>query len=272
VGVFIRQEFRAVGLIIKAMTSADIVLCTLNARWSHTSLALRWLKASLGGLETRAEILEMVIGIRSTTAVEKLLALNPRVIGFSVYIWNVVDTTQIVRLLKLLAPDIKVVLGGPEVSYEQETQPICQLADHVVSGPGEQAFRRLCEQLLDGPRPLMKWVPGDQTTVEHLSGLPSPYSLYTDIDIKHRLTYFEASRGCPFKCEFCLSSLDKTAWAFDLDRVLGELEYLYRRGARTFKFIDRTFNLKIDTSRAILRFFPGAPKSPNGSRCLRTSR
>ncbi len=237
------------------MTSSDIVLCTLNARWSHTSLALRWLKANLGSLEPRSSLLELVIGIRTTVAVEKILALSPRIIGFSVYIWNVEQTTAIVRLLKLLAPQIKVVVGGPEVSYESETQRLCALADHVVSGPGEFAFRRLCEQLLLGPQPLMKQIPGDSSSVNHLAQLASPYALYTDTDIAHRLTYFEASRGCPFKCEFCLSSLDKTAWGFELDRVLAELKYLYERGARTFKFIDRTFNLKIDTSRAILQFF-----------------
>jgi radical SAM superfamily enzyme YgiQ (UPF0313 family) len=237
------------------MTSSDIVLCTLNARWSHTSLALRWLKANLGPFEERSTLLELVIGIRTTVAVEKILALGPRIVGFSVYIWNVEQTTAIVRLLKLLAPQIKVVVGGPEVSYEPDTQPLCALADHVVSGPGEFAFQRLCEQLLVGPKPLMKQIPGDSTSVNHLAQLASPYALYTDTDIAHRLTYFEASRGCPFRCEFCLSSLDKTAWGFELDRVLAELKYLYERGARTFKFIDRTFNLKIDTSRAILQFF-----------------
>jgi hypothetical protein len=78
---------------------------------------------------------------------------------------------------------------------------------------------------------------------------------YSDADLAHRVLYVEASRGCPFKCEFCLSSLDKTAWTFELDRVLAALDALHRRGARTFKFVDRTFNLKIDHSVRILQFF-----------------
>ena len=82
-----------------------------------------------------------------------------------------------------------------------------------------------------------------------------PYAEYTDADLAHRLLYVEASRGCPFKCEFCLSSLDKTAWAFDLELFLAELHTLYQRGARNFKFVDRTFNLKIDASARILQFF-----------------
>jgi hypothetical protein len=82
-----------------------------------------------------------------------------------------------------------------------------------------------------------------------------PYDHYTDADLAHRLLYVEASRGCPFKCEFCLSSLDKTAKAFPLDAFLDSMDGLYRRGARNFKFVDRTFNLKIDTSVRILQFF-----------------
>ncbi len=211
--------------------------------------------ANLGALQVQAQILEMVIGIRPEVAVEKILALRPRVIGFSVYIWNVEETTRIVQLLKVLAPEIKIVLGGPEVSHETQNQIICQLADHIITGPGEGAFARLCEQILVGPKPLMKIISGDLASSDQLEGLQTPYHLYTDPDIAHRLTYFEASRGCPFKCEFCLSSLDKTAWPFSLDQTLADLDQLYRRGARTFKFIDRTFNLKVDTSAAILRFF-----------------
>jgi radical SAM superfamily enzyme YgiQ (UPF0313 family) len=235
--------------------SSNILLTSLNARYSHTNLALRWLMANLGAMQAQAEIIEMVIGIRPEVAVEKLLAKKPRVIGFSVYIWNVEETTRIVQLLKVLAPEIKIVVGGPEVSHETQNQVICQLADHVITGPGEGAFARLCQQLLVGPSPLMKVIPGDIASSQQLADLQTPYHLYTDADIAHRLTYFEASRGCPFKCEFCLSALDKTAWPFSLEQTLANLDQLYSRGARTFKFIDRTFNLKVDTSAAILRFF-----------------
>lgn len=88
-----------------------------------------------------------------------------------------------------------------------------------------------------------------------MTDITLPYDLYTDEDIAHRTLYVEASRGCPFRCEFCLSSLDKTAWAFDTDLFLDEMEKLYRRGARNFKFVDRTFNLNIKRSLQIIRFF-----------------
>ena len=241
--------------IIAPVQTADILLSTLNARYSHASLALRCLMANLGPLQARASLREFVIGSRTEVVVEKLLASAPRIIGFSVYLWNVEETTRVVQMLKLLAPGVKIVLGGPEVSYETATQSICQIADHVITGPGEQAFARLCRQLLDGPQPLMKIIPGDTTSTDHLGSLHLPYAWYSDQDLAHRLCYVEASRGCPFKCEFCLSALDKTAWPFGLERVLEALEELYRRGARTFKFIDRTFNLKSDTGAAILQFF-----------------
>jgi B12 binding domain/Radical SAM superfamily/Protein of unknown function (DUF4080) len=237
------------------MSSSKIILTSLNARYSHTNLALRWLMANLGDLQPQAEILELVIGVRPEVALEKLLAQGPKIIGFSVYIWNVEETTRIVQLLKVVAPQIRIVLGGPEVSHETTNQLICQLADHIITGPGEAAFARLCRQILNGPQPLMKILPGDSASIDQLAGLATPYDFYSDEDIAHRLTYFEASRGCPFKCEFCLSALDKTAWPFSLEKSLQDLERLYQRGARTFKFIDRTFNLKIDTSAALLRFF-----------------
>jgi hypothetical protein len=95
-------------------------------------------------------------------------------------------------------------------------------------------------------------IPGEQPG---LTDIALPYAEFSDDDLAHRLLYVEASRGCPFKCEFCLSSLDKTAWAFEPERFLAALAVLYQRGARNFKFVDRTFNLKIDNSLTILAFF-----------------
>ncbi len=236
---------------------APIVLATLNAKYIHASLGLRCLLANMDrhggeGLRAQTVLREFVIGQPATRLVEELLALQPRVIGLGVYIWNVVETTQLVRLLKALRPDIRIVLGGPEVSHEVEQQEICRLADHVITGWGDVSFPRLCRALLDGPQPLMKIIAGEQPA---LSELAAPYTEYTGEDLARRLLYVEASRGCPFKCEFCLSALDKTAWAFDLDLFMAEMEALFQRGARNFKFVDRTFNLKIDNSVRILQFF-----------------
>ena len=247
--------------------SPVVVLATLNAKYIHASLGLRYLLANMdthggAGLRAQTQLREFVIQQRPTQIVEELLALSPRVIGLGIYIWNVVETTQVVRLLKTLRPDIKIVLGGPEVSFETESQEICRLVDHVITGWGDVSFPRLCRALIDGPQPVMKVIAGEQPA---LSELALPYEEYTPEDLANRLLYVEASRGCPFKCEFCLSSLDKTAWAFDLDGFMAEMDALYQRGARNFKFVDRTFNLKVDFSVRILQFFLDCLKDEDGN-------
>jgi radical SAM superfamily enzyme YgiQ (UPF0313 family) len=229
-----------------------ILLSTLNARYAHASLGLRYLLANMGDLQSSTSLQEFVVGVKTSEIVERLLARKPRIIGFGVYIWNVEETTKAVAMLKRLAPHVAIVLGGPEVSYECEQQPIVQLADFLITGWGDVTFPQLCRQILNGPQPLMKVHAGAQPP---LAEIALPYSLYTSEDIAHRTLYVEASRGCPFKCEFCLSALDKTAWPFDLEVFLAQLESLHARGARLFKFVDRTFNLNIKASLRILQFF-----------------
>ncbi|WP_115228087.1 B12-binding domain-containing radical SAM protein [Iodobacter fluviatilis] len=230
----------------------SIILSTLNARYTHASLGLRYLLANMGDLQGQTQLAEFVIGTKTTEIVEQLLAKHPKIIGFGVYIWNVEETERVVAMLKRVAPQIKIILGGPEVSYESAEQSIVKLADYLITGWGEVTLPQLCKQILQGPQPLMKTHVGVQPP---LNDLALPYSLYTDEDIAHRTLYVEASRGCPFKCEFCLSALDKTAWPFDLDVFLAEMETLYQRGARLFKFVDRTFNLNIKSSLKIMQFF-----------------
>ncbi|MBI5923239.1 MAG: DUF4080 domain-containing protein [Betaproteobacteria bacterium] len=230
-----------------------IVLATINARYAHASLGLRCLLANLGELRQQTCIAEFSPAADTAEIVERLLAHAPRIVGFGVYIWNVAETTWVVEMLKRVAPEVRIVLGGPEVSFETAEQAIVQHADHVITGWGEVTLPQLCRQLLDADRqaPPPRIQAGVQVSLETLE---LPYALYADADIAHRTLYVEASRGCPFKCEFCLSALDKTAWPFNLDTFLGELEKLHARGARRFKFVDRTFNLQIGTSIRILRF------------------
>jgi radical SAM superfamily enzyme YgiQ (UPF0313 family) len=232
--------------------SSNIILTTLNARYMHCAFALRYLFANLGELRKQAQIREFTIQQRPVDIVEQLLEPNPKIIGFSVYIWNVVETTRVIELLKQVAPEVRLVVGGPEVSFVDDLPELEQLVDYIVTGPGETSFRQLCSDLLGGKPMASNIIAGKASSLDELE---LPYACYDAEDIRNRLIYVEASRGCPFKCEFCLSSLDKTARPFELQRFLDAMEDLYQRGARNFKFIDRTFNLKVSTSIAILEFF-----------------
>jgi radical SAM superfamily enzyme YgiQ (UPF0313 family) len=231
---------------------ADIVLTTLNARYAHAAFGLRYLMANLGPLQSRAVILEFDINQRPLDAIEGILAHKPLIVGLGVYIWNTTAATQLVAELKRIRPDILVVLGGPEVSYETEQQEICRLADYVVTGEADLAFAKLCDQLLVGQSPAGRTIAAEPPD---FSRLVLPYDLYDDRDVAQRVIYVEASRGCPFSCEFCLSSLEVPVRSVPLDPFLAAMQRLLDRGVRQFKFVDRTFNLNINVGKTILKFF-----------------
>jgi radical SAM superfamily enzyme YgiQ (UPF0313 family) len=251
---------------------SEIVLSTLNAKYIHASFGLRYLLANLGALQSRAVLLEFDINQRPLDIAEILLAQNPKIIGLGVYIWNVVETTEVLAAIKRIRPEVIVILGGPEVSHETDKQEIVQLANHVITGEADLKFAEVCAQLLErgAPAPrvsnltqnhaepelcapnLPKIIPAE---LPDFSRLALPYEFYDAKDIAHRVIYVEASRGCPFTCEFCLSSLDVPVRAVNLEGFLGEMQKLLDRGVKQFKFVDRTFNLNLNTSRAILEFF-----------------
>ena len=233
-------------------TMAEILLTALNARYIHTAFGLRYLYANLGELQPRASIEEFTINQRPVDIAEKLLDKKPAIICFGVYIWNVEEVSETVALIKQVSPDTTIVLGGPEVSHHPDHPSMVELVDYVVEGAGEISFKKLCQQLLSGSRPPEKIIQGEVVALDELE---LPYQYYTDEDIRNRMIFVEASRGCPFKCEFCLSALDKTSKPFELGKFLDEMDKLHQRGARNFKFIDRTFNLKVSTSVAIMEFF-----------------
>ncbi|HEY1628717.1 MAG TPA: radical SAM protein, partial [Tepidisphaeraceae bacterium] len=242
---------------------SDIVLTTLNAKYAHAAFGLRYLMANLGELRGSAKLLEFDINQRPIDVLDAILAENPKIVGVGVYIWNAQVAEQLVMLLKRVRPDVIVILGGPEVSYEMDRQAICAAADYVITGEADLAFAEVCRNILDGRRPLMKVIAAElpqftptPRTADDIRGFTKlPYEFYDDRDIAHRVVYVEASRGCPFKCEFCLSSLDVPLRNVPLDDFLMAMQMLLDRGLRQFKFVDRTFNLNLHTSRSILEFF-----------------
>lgn len=231
---------------------SQILLSTLNAKYIHAAFGLRYLLANMGDLRTATRIMEFDINQRPLEIVERILAAKPEIVGLGVYIWNVVQTTEVIALLKRLNPELKVVIGGPEVSYETENQEIVGLADYVITGEADLEFGLVCRRILDGDTTLPKII---AAPLPQPGALRLPYDEYNEDDIAHRVIYVEASRGCPFTCEFCLSSLDIPVRAFPLPDFLSAMDKLIQRGVRQFKFVDRTFNLHLPTSSAILQFF-----------------
>jgi len=234
------------------MNNSSIILATVNARYSHAAFGLRWLWANMGPLRERTMIREFVLGQPPLVIAEALLAANPRLVGFGVYIWNVTAITQIVQILKAVRPDLIVVVGGPEVSYEYENTPLFASADYLIQGEADAAFGHLAEDIIEGRPPSKKVIAAE---VPDLTALESPYPAYTEEDLTRRLTYVEASRGCPFRCAFCMSSLAPKVREFPLEPFLDDMTRLIERGARRFKFVDRTFNLDEQRVETILQFF-----------------
>lgn len=230
---------------------ADIVLSTLNAKYSHAAFGLRYLLANLGPLQSRAVLEEFDVRQRPLDIAEALLRHEPRIVGLGVFIWNVTAVTELAATLKRLRPELTLVLGGPEVSFETAEQHLTKLADYAITGEADVAFRELCRSLLAGNRPEEKII---AAAPPEFTELVLPYELYTAADLAHRVIYVEASRGCPFRCEFCLSSLDMPVRAAPLPEFLAAMQRLLDRGATQLKFVDRTFNLNLATSRTILEF------------------
>ena len=214
-------------------------------------MGLRCLYANLHELQSDAQILEFSINDAIQTVAEKLLTNSPDVIGIGVYIWNVSEVVELIHILKKISPEITIILGGPEVSYTPFRVNL-EMADYIIQGEGEVSFYELCKELKQGRKPQDKII---NMSTPNLKELALPYEFYTDDDIKNRYIYVEISRGCPFECEFCLSSMDEKVRAFNLDAVLEEFQKLWDRGARNFKFVDRTFNLNIRAANRILDFF-----------------
>jgi len=238
-----------------ADTPFEILLTTVNARYQHSSFGLRYLFANMGDLQPQTQILEFVLGKNPRDIVEVILQQEPKIVGFGVYIWNTTVISEVVSILKLVAPDIRIVLGGPEVSYESHlgsNRELWEQTDFVIKGEADLLFAQLCRQILSGQAPNEKLISGE---LPDLTKLYLPYAYYTPADIANRVIYVEASRGCPYKCEYCLSSLDTSVRNFPIAPFLQQMQQLLDQGVRQFKFVDRTFNLSPTLSLQILDFF-----------------
>ncbi|MBL6990254.1 MAG: B12-binding domain-containing radical SAM protein [Bacteriovoracaceae bacterium] len=233
---------------------SEIILTTINARYQHSSLGLRYLFSNLGALQKRSKLIEFSLSQTNQEILESLFREKPTIIGFGVYIWNVDRVLELLKLIKVVMPNCKLIIGGPEVSYHDHQSAILQQSDFLIKGEADHSFMLLCNDILNNPHlhsddKIQTLAPPVVDTIA------LPYEYYTEEDIKNRYIYVEASRGCPFECEFCLSSIDKQVRHFSSKIFLSEIQKLWDRGARHFKFIDRSFNHNLNFCYPILEYF-----------------
>ncbi|MFA5624533.1 MAG: DUF4080 domain-containing protein [Bradymonadales bacterium] len=232
---------------------SEILLLACNARYSHAALSLKCLRANLREHRQNSHIIEFTLQNDVMEAVYSVLDLKPRIVALSVYIWNVDFFRQFVETIKAVAPEILLVVGGPEIAeyHENAEDNLYKLPDCLIIGEGEGEFYEFCTKAL-AKEPFERIV---HSKAVDFSKIELPYDEYSDEELKKRILYVESSRGCPYRCSFCLSANDKNMRYVDLDRFLAALEKLYSRGARQFKFLDRSLNADLQRALAILDFF-----------------
>lgn len=244
-----------------------VILAALNAKYIHSNLALRYLsRFQDNNRKHYVETMEFTINQRLNFIAEELFRKQPDVVLFSCYIWNVEMLRQLCPILKKIMPDCVIGFGGPEVSYESETflreNPA---VDFVMRGEGELVFTKYLEHLDAGnPATLgeiesLTYRQGDEifsTPQMHpmdLALLPFPYE--DDFsDVQNQIIYYESSRGCPYHCGYCLSSVENGVRFVPLDKVLPDLQKFLGKNVPQVKFIDRTFNCKKSHAMAIWKY------------------
>ncbi|MFE8703598.1 B12-binding domain-containing radical SAM protein [Cytobacillus sp. FJAT-54145] len=232
----------------------NIIAATLNAKYIHTNIAIRYLKA-YAQPEFDIQLVEYTIKDPTMNIVTDLIQKKPTIIGFSCYIWNIEETIKVVKMIKKIDPSITIVVGGPEVTYDvQDWMEQVPQFDFVVIGEGEETFKQLLTSIRDGGE--VSTIPGiafrhegkisinPQRNKLDLKELPSIFRFEEDLPhLSKRVIYIETSRGCPFSCQFCLSSIEVGVRYFDREKVKDDIRYLMKNGAKTIKFVDRTFNI-----------------------------
>ena len=246
----------------------NVVLSTLNSKFIHSSLALRYLKAYGEAHGQAYDIVEYTINMPVLHILSDITEHDIDVLGFACYIWNIEMTLHVVDMVKAVRPDIKIVLGGPEVSFTaDELLERCPNIDYIVQGEGEEAFHALVTALQlgnDGLDPVIPGVRGrrngsilgstEAVEVSDLSTIPFPYTEEDMDDLEYKIIYYESSRGCPFSCQYCLSGNKNTVRFFPQERTLEELQWFIDHGVKQVKFVDRTFNCAPHHHRPLMEF------------------
>lgn len=244
-----------------------ILLTTLNSKFIHTNLAIRYLKQMVKDIEDiNVDIREYTINNELDFILKDIYTNNYDVILFSTYIWNVNDIVKLCNNLKKVKPNIKIALGGPEVTYDsEEAMKKYDFIDYILYGEGELIFRDFTKYLMGDMK--IEDVDGivyrsndsiitnkPMKLLENLDLIPSPYEELDKKEYENRIVYYETSRGCPFNCQYCLSSAIEGLRYFSIDRVKKDLKKLIDARVSQIKFIDRTFNANKKFAMEIMKF------------------
>lgn len=238
-----------------------VVLLALNAKYIHTSLALRSIATYCKAYEENIKVLELTINQNENDIIKTIYEEAPDVLGISCYIWNMSFIKMLVPTLKKILPNTKIILGGPEVTYEGEYLLDILPIDFVMEGEGEETWKEYLDYFVgkglalenidgliykDHQGEIVKNRPRQPLNLEYL-----PFVYESLEGLEHKIIYYEASRGCPFKCQYCLSSIEHGVRFVPLERVKEHMTYFTNKRVKQVKFVDRTFNAKRQYAMAI---------------------
>lgn len=239
-----------------------VLITAIDSKFIHSNLAVRYLKSFTKDLDYEGKIKEFTINDREGRILEEIIKEKPDVVAFSTYIWNVELISRISNLIKKVNPNIEILYGGPEVSFDSRNFLQNNVGEYVIEGEGEKTYRdfilyKLGEIKLDNVKGLHYKLDdmvysNENRPLMSMDEIAFPYE--EDEDLSNKIVYYEASRGCPFNCKYCLSSTSHGVRFLDMDRILEDLMYFINKKVRLVKFVDRTFNCNHKFSMAIWDF------------------
>lgn len=239
-----------------------VLITAIDSKFIHSNLAVRYLKNFTKDLDYEAKIKELTINDREERILEEIIKEKPDIVAFSTYIWNVELISRVANLIKRVNPKIEILYGGPEVSFDSRSFLKINVGEYVIEGEGEKTYRdfilyKLGKIKIEEVRGLHYKIndvvySNEKRPLMSMDEIVFPYE--ENEDLSNKIVYYEASRGCPFNCKYCLSSTSHGVRFLDINRVLNDLMYFINKKVRLVKFVDRTFNCNSKFAMAIWDF------------------
>ncbi|NRY62363.1 B12-binding domain-containing radical SAM protein [Clostridium beijerinckii] len=239
-----------------------VLITAVDSKFIHSNLAVRYLKSFTRDMDYESKIKEFTINDREGRILEEIIKEKPDIVAFSTYIWNVELISRVANLIKRVDSNIEILYGGPEVSFDSRSFLKNNVGEYVIEGEGEKTYRdfilyKLGKIKLEDVRGLHYKIndivySNEKRPLMSMDEIIFPYE--ENEDLTNKIVYYEASRGCPFNCKYCLSSTSHGVRFLDIDRVLKDLMYFINKEVRLVKFVDRTFNCNSKFAMAIWDF------------------